>query len=531
MSARPALPPRRVPPPPPSRRVPNDLTEVNESLASKGIAARIASLQLDRVGHAKAPLAKPPPIPRRKDSVTVSEPDIPPTKEFASPPRPPIPARKAPAPESGTRPNDTQNTDEEPPNPRGPPPPIPPKWTRPSPADLARALARRPPPPPSEALIPVTEPSPPPSPRDTKPPHRRLPPMPTRLSTPPEPETHEVGSNACNEQNSCLKCRDFSHVDAHAALFPRHTVTSLHSLAYDLTEPFMYETEKVRAIFTWLHHNIAYDTEMFFSGNLRGATPEQTLSSGLAVCDGYAGLFKSLLDFIGIQAHKVLGHGKGVGYSATPPGQPVPSYSSGHAWNCVYMDGEWHLVDGCWGSGAIQGMTYEKRFAPMWFTSGPAEFGLRHFPEDPSYQLMSEEEGGPVSWEDYIMAPEGPTIFSDFYGLDLCASVIQPSTLCIKGGQRISFHIFKRCEHMSTAESDNFVYIISLADGTRIPMDLNAEGGWSANIYIPKGGEVSLYSVTTIDGRDAKGTSMQTFKKALGRKAMTFGGLARWTIV
>jgi transglutaminase/protease-like cytokinesis protein 3 len=293
----------------------------------------------------------------------------------------------------------------------------------------------------------------------------------------------------------------------------------------------MYEAEKVRAIFTWLHHNIAYDTEMFFSGNLRGASPEETLSSGLAVCDGYAVLSKSLLDFIGIQAHKVLGHGKGVGYKATLPGQPVPPYSSGHAWNCVYMDGEWHLVDGCWGSGVIQGMTYEKRFAPMWFTSGPAEFGLRHFPEDPSYQLMSEEEGGSISWEDYIMAPEGPTIFSDFYELDLWASVIQPSTLYIEGGQRISFLIFKRCEHMSTAESDNFVYIISLADGTRIPMDLNAEGGWSANIYIPKGGEVSLYSVTTIDGRDAKGIGMQAFKKALGRKAMTFGGLARWTIV
>jgi len=84
---------------------------------------------------------------------------------------------------------------------------------------------------------------------------------------------------------------------------------------------------------------------------------------------------------------------------------------------------------------------------------------------------------------------------------------------------------------MPTAESENFIYLISLADNTRVPMELNTEGGWSADVYVPKGGEVSLYSVTTVDGRDAKGIGMQGFKQALGRKAMSFGGLARWTVL
>lgn len=260
-------------------------------------------------------------------------------------------------------------------------------------------------------------------------------------------------------------------------------------------------------------------------------SPEETLSSGLAVCDGYAGLFKALLDYIGIHAEKVVGHGKGVGYSATAPGQPVPPYSSGHAWNCVYMDGNWHLIDSCWGAGALQGTTYEKRFAPMWFTSAPAEFAQRHYPEDPAYQFIPEEEGGPLSWEDYIMAPEGPIIFGDFYQLDLWASVIQPPMKYIEGNQWTSFHVFKQCEHMSTAESDNFIYFISLPDNTHVPMELNAQGGWSANVYVPKGGEVTLYSVITADGRDARGIGMQAYKKAVGRKAMSFGGLAKWTVV
>lgn len=436
------------------------------------------------------------------------------------------------------------------PNPRGPPPPIPPKWTRPSPAELARALARRPPPPPipmpepePESESTYAEPSPPISPREAGPPQRRLPPMPLSLPTPPpeaqpEPYKEEVEEEAYyepvpyDESTSCLQCRDFSHVDAHAARFPRHTVTSLDNLAYDLTEPFPYETEKARAIFTWMHHNIAYDAESFLSGNLRAASAESTLASGLAVCDGYAGLFKSLAERVGMQTHRVVGHGKGVGYVAMEPGAPVPAYSSGHAWNCVYMDGQWRLVDACWGAGTLNGRAYEPRFNPTWFTSGPAEFGRRHFPEDASYQLMSEEEGGAIQWEEYIMEPEGPTVFVDFYDLDLWQSALQPATKNIEGGQRIVFSVFKRCEHMSTAEANNFVYFISLADNTRVPLERNAEGGWSAEVYIPRGsGEVSLYSVTTVDGRDAMGLGIQTFKQALGRKRMSFGGLARWTVV
>ncbi|KAF8070480.1 hypothetical protein FPV67DRAFT_1022355 [Lyophyllum atratum] len=515
---RPALPPRRKIPPPPSN---TDVEEVEQNEISQGIAARIASLQLGQVGRAKPPLAKPPPVPiRHVESLKT--------------------VRGAVG--DGLQDESRVEEDVEPRNPRDAPPSIPPKWTRPNPDDLARALARRPPPPPIKHVsIPEIQkpPSPPPSPRDAVAPRRRLPPVPTRLPTPPpEPEPQHEGADyettaggLYEEQSSCLECRDFSHVDAHAALFPRHTVTSLDNLAYDLTEPFSYEIEKARAIFTWLHHNIAYDADSFFSGNIQASTAESTLSSGLAVCDGYSGLFKSLAERVGIQTHKVTGHGKGVGYEITGPDQPVPAYSSGHAWNCAFLDGEWHLIDACWGAGALDGSTYQQRFAPMWFTSGPTEFGRTHFPEDPSYQLRSEEDGGPVSWEDYIMEPAGPVIFVDFYKLDLWPSALQPSIRNIEGGTRLSFHVFKRCEHMSTAETDNFVYMISIGD-ERVPLELNAEGGWSANVYVPRGAdEVSLYYVTTISGQDAKGIGMRALKDALGRKAMTFGGLARWTVI
>lgn len=411
------------------------------------------------------------------------------------------------------------------------PPPIPPKWTRPNDNDLARLLARRPPPPPRTLSAPTTLSR---SPRGTDVVlQRRLPPMPPLIPVQPlkVEDENAIPYDVYEDSQFCLECRDFSLVDAHASHFPRHTVTSLDNLAYDLTEPFSSETEKVRAIFTWLHHNVAYDAESFFSGNLQASTAESTLSSGLAVCDGYAGLFKGLVERIGIQVHKITGHGKGVGYVATGPDCPIPNYSSNHAWNSVFMDGTWHLVDSCWGAGALAGTTYQQRFTPMWFTSAPADFGRSHFPEDPSDQLISELEDGWMSWESYIMAPATPVLFIDFYKLDLSPSVIQPSTGSIVGGQRILFHLTKRCEHMSTAEANNFTFMIYFGD-VKVFLELNNEGGWSGDIFIPqKTGEVTLGYVTTVGGRDAKGIGLKTVKNAVGRQSMAFGGLARWSII
>lgn len=376
-------------------------------------------------------------------------------------------------------------------------------------------LIRRPPPP-----IPTSTPHsalPPPPPPPRRPPAH----LPT---PPPEPEPEP--------ESSCLKCHDFSYVDAHAAQFPRQTVSSLDQLAVDLTSPFDSETEKCRAIFTWLHHNVAYDAASFFSGNVRPATAQSTLQSGLAVCDGYAGLFEYLAQRIGVQSYKVTGHGKGFGYAAIGPDVPVPPYQGNHAWNCVLMDGEWRLIDCCWGAGALEGSAYNKRFTPMWFSSSPAEFVRRHYPEDPSYQLIAEEDGGPVSWEQYILEPEGPVIFQDFYQLNFNPYLIQPAEKYIQSGTWATFHIFKLCEHMSRAEVDNYVYLISNPDKTRTPMQANEEGGWSATVYIPRGGgELSLYYVTQCDCRDGKGLGVQGFNNANGRKAMAFGGMGRWTVV
>ncbi|KAK7472810.1 hypothetical protein VKT23_000917 [Stygiomarasmius scandens] len=462
----------RPPAPPPRRSVPPPPRNADpEETQPAGIAVRIANLQLNHIG--RSPSQTKIPIVRSEDKQSASLRSRRPTWEELEA--------------------------------RGP--------------EYVRALKRRPPNPPGS--------SPPPVPN--------RPPKPVRLPTPPEPEPEleTVDHHAVDHQepDTCLRCHDFSFVDDHAAQFPRETVSSLDQLAYDLTAPWQSETEKFRAIFTWMHHNIAYDAVAFLSGNIRAQSPDIVFRSGLAVCDGYAQLCVALAEKAGLQAIKVSGHGKGYGYVDTGPEAPLPAFGSNHAWNCIF-DGEWRLIDCCWGAGVLEGSSFKKSFNPSWFTSSSVEFGKKHYPEDPGYQLIADEDGGPVSWRDYILSPETPVIFNGLYELNFSPHFVQPDYKYIQSGTWVTFHIFKWCPHMSTDEAENYVHFLVTPDDKRIPMTVNSEGGWSAQVYIPRGsGEVSLCYLTVLDGRDAKGFSIQTFGNSIGRKSMAWAGMCRWTVI
>lgn len=81
----------------------------------------------------------------------------------------------------------------------------------------------------------------------------------------------------------CLICRDFTGPDTHAAKFPRQQLPSsdVGYLADMLCAPFSSATDKARAIFTWLHHNVDYDVANFRAGTIKPSTPEGTITSGL----------------------------------------------------------------------------------------------------------------------------------------------------------------------------------------------------------------------------------------------------------
>lgn len=181
-------------------------------------------------------------------------------------------------------------------------------------------------------------------------------PPPVPLSSRPNLDAIMASKPKPGAPGSCLICRDFSGPDQHAARFPREHLPSsdVGWLAHQLCSPFPSATDKARTIFTWLHHNVDYDVHSFFNGTISPTTPEKTITSGLAVCEGYAGLFAALALKAGLQALVVSGDGKGFGHTPLEPGQSVPAFESNHAWNAVCIDnGEWKLIDPCWGAGHL----------------------------------------------------------------------------------------------------------------------------------------------------------------------------------
>ncbi|KAF2199753.1 hypothetical protein GQ43DRAFT_464572 [Delitschia confertaspora ATCC 74209] len=352
----------------------------------------------------------------------------------------------------------------------------------------------------------------------------------------------------------CLKCRDFSGPDGHAARFPREAIPScdIRWLAVQLTSPFPSLTDKARALFTWLHHNIDYNVKDFFSGNLKHSTPESTIQTGLAVCQGYAELFRELGIAAGLEAIMVTGNGKGYSHSALKPGDPVPPFDGNHAWNAVRIDdGEWKLIDCCWGAGHIQGpgQPYVREFHPERFTQDNNEFGLDHFPEDPAHFFRTDGRSS-ISWEEYMLSDAQGCITTyspcePEYGIG--KRTFQPALKHIKvddpqNGPVMRFSFATICSHWDNEKrGKGKPYLLVLKIGGRdgraedyLPFQSDGRVWWldvaRVELGCP-GKKLSVYAVKTFDKKDARGLSIEEYLRKKKRVAYSFEGIAAWELV
>ena len=90
----------------------------------------------------------------------------------------------------------------------------------------------------------------------------------------------------------------------------------------------------VRNIYQWVVDNITYDHDK--AAQLASATgyvpdPDATLASGTGICFDYASLGAAMLRSLGIPCQVITGYVS-----------PDDVY---HAWNMVYIDGEWVSVE------------------------------------------------------------------------------------------------------------------------------------------------------------------------------------------
>ncbi|MCJ1274999.1 hypothetical protein MMC21_002799 [Puttea exsequens] len=350
----------------------------------------------------------------------------------------------------------------------------------------------------------------------------------------------------------CLVCRDFFGPDNHAAKFPRESVPSLDWLATQLTSPFPSATDQARAIFTWLHHNIEYDVVSFFNNCVKPSTPASTLQTGLAVCEGYAGLFANLATKAGLENVVIGGHGKGFGFASLQPGQPIPLESRGHAWNAVKIDnGYWKLIDPCWGAGNVKGhgQPYNKAFSPRQFTMSNEEFGLRHFPQNKSQ--FFRDDGRKISWEEYIVGDPGGELVQVYSNVAPTEGISEtsflPSHKCVPiapsahPGPTIRFQFSRVCEHWFptiNGPGKPFLYLLAIhgVDGREKEYVIFETNGsfWWADVEPrrlgARGQTVNVYAVDTVGGMTGRGLGREEWGGAL-RKGVGFAGLAAWELI
>lgn len=356
-------------------------------------------------------------------------------------------------------------------------------------------------------------------------------------------------------QTCCLKCRDFAQADAHTAQFPRQSLPSNDTswIAHQLCDPFPSLTDKARVIFTWLHHNIAYDCKAFFAGNVRPSSPSSTMASGLAVCEGYAALFTALATKAGMESIVVGGHGKGFGHRPLDARDRLPAFDANHAWNAVRIDdGEWKLIDTCWGAGHLDASTrtYRQGLNTACFTMDNDEFGLRHFPTDRNFFFRSD--GRALTWEEYCIGPDGPGEPLELYGGVVGEHGLSPTSflpskrhLRITGlppSTSIQFQFERVCEHFDPEQAGlGKPYVYALAVGGRdgknrtiIPLKTTGSR-WRTQIAVDdlgcKGQTIQIYAVTSVDGRDGKGMTVEYVKTCIGRRPMAFAGVCSWQLV
>jgi hypothetical protein len=97
------------------------------------------------------------------------------------------------------------------------------------------------------------------------------------------------------------------------------------------------DSEKAAAIYQWVAKNITYDYSFTYYYAM------ETLHNRTGVCNGYALLLATMMRAGGIPCKFVSGAANG------GRGWPDPSKTN-HAWNEIYLDGQWYSVDATWDS-------------------------------------------------------------------------------------------------------------------------------------------------------------------------------------
>lgn len=222
-----------------------------------------------------------------------------------------------------------------------------------------------------------------------------------RFGVPPDPPDSASNSAGVPDPNAWSSSDNwpeahYASIDAKASSIDE---SSIAAVARSLAAASSNDSEKARAVYTWVATHIAYDAEAFLNNSVtaRGQLPSVVFSTRKAVCGGYAALYHTLCVDAGVTCRTVVGYAKGYGY------QTGDHFSgTNHAWNVVDLDGSTYVVDSTWGAGYLdRDGAFVFSFTGFWFEPNPYLSLYSHLPQYPADQTIPD----PISLDAFERLP------------------------------------------------------------------------------------------------------------------------------
>lgn len=186
----------------------------------------------------------------------------------------------------------------------------------------------------------------------------------------------------------------------------------LNILTKELTSPYKEQLLKARAIFRWITDNIRYDYKYYNRYYYKGKEPttykcknekdcearrivweskyiDRILRKREAVCQGYAMLFKKMCEIAGLESEII------PGYIRTDYYQVGTSGKLDHAWNTIWIDSAYYLLDATWAAGNCgknddgKLLFFKKRFNNYYWLTPPSDFIRNHYPQNSKWTLLA----------------------------------------------------------------------------------------------------------------------------------------------
>jgi len=208
-------------------------------------------------------------------------------------------------------------------------------------------------------------------------------------------------------------------------------------------------------------------------------------------------------------------------------------------------DGEWKLCDPCWGAGALgDDKRYHKKFNAAQFTASNEDFGMKHFPSNKA-QFFRKDRRVPI-WEEYILGPhrgEPVQLFdTDKHGIDQKSFLPGLKEIQVSSPGTTRFQFAKVCPHWDFERNGTgkpYCLAVKLAGEHPYAEDLVAmerdEMYWWVDIPTgqlgPRGEDVHVYAVETMNGQDARGMTKREFLDRRKKCGMSFAFVAQWKLV